>query len=197
MILKKISKSEIESNPQNPRTRTEGDLDKMVKSLIDFPEMVYFIRPIVIGSNGMSLGGNQRYDGMQVIRAYTPPIKAEILDDQRIIRKRANSTPEQMAKFEEAMNYLLYDQEFIVCDVSFLAKDKQEEFIIKDNVPFGSWDWEAVNRLWGVELVGSWGLEIPKWITSPDEDEKPKEPEKPDENVQYSHQCPECGFEFN
>lgn len=201
MNLKKISKAELESNPQNPRTHTEDDRDNMIKSLIDFPEMVYYIRPIVIGSEGMSLGGNARYDGMQVIRAYTPPIKAEILDDQRIIRKRANATEEQMERFEEAMNYLLYDQDYLVIDVSFLSQEKQEEFIIKDNVPFGSWDYEAVNKIWGNELATSWGLQIPKWIASPDDDDEEEEPKKDkddhDENVQHSHRCPECGFEFD
>lgn len=194
MQLKRISKNDLAQNPQNPRTITDHDRAKLVLSLIDFPEMLMF-RPIVLGSGGISLGGNQRLEAITEIRAYTPPVKQEILEDQRIIRKRAGITDEQLEKFEEAMNYLLYDQDFLVLDVSFLSQDKQEEFIIKDNVAFGSWDWEAVDSLWGKEKVESWGLEVPKWIEA--KEEKNDEKEITDDDVETAHQCPKCGYEFN
>lgn len=194
MNLKKVKRSEIDLNPQNPRTITEVDRAKMVTSLLSFPEMM-FIRPIVIGSDGITMGGNQRLEGTITIRDYDEGQKAEIFDDERILRKRAGHTPEQLEKFEEAMEFLLYGEEFYINDISFLAPDKQEEFIIKDNVPFGSWDWEAVESLWGKEKVTSWGLEVPKWIEP--KQETNDEREITEDDVHTEHTCPKCGFEFN
>jgi hypothetical protein len=198
MNLRKVTKAELSINPQNPRSITEDEMGKLIQSLITFPEMLLLIRPPVMGSNGISLGGNQRIQAMTEIRAYSEVYKSDLLDDQRTLRKRDGATEDQIVKFEVAMEYLLYDEDFFVVDVSFLSLNKQEEFIIKDNVPFGTWDWKSVETLWGKEKVSSWGLEIPKWIDAPDEEEeKPKEPEKHDEDVQKAHCCPECGYEFN
>lgn len=194
MNLKKVTKGELDINPQNPRTITEDDSAKLIQSLLDFPEML-MVRPIVLGSDGISLGGNQRLACINEIRDYTPPVKAEIFDDQRIVRKRAGATEEQLMKFEEAMNYLLYDEEYLVADVSFLSKEKQEEFIVKDNVAFGSWDWEAVDSLWGKEKVETWGLQVPKWIEAKEDTNNEKE--ITDDDVATAHTCPKCGYEFN
>lgn len=36
-----------------------------------------------------------------------------------------------------------------------------KEFIIKDNVGFGEWDWDALANEWEVEKLEEWGLDIP------------------------------------
>lgn len=40
-------------------------------------------------------------------------------------------------------------------------KQEQEEFIIKDNVAFGEWDWEVLANEWDVEKLDDWGLNVP------------------------------------
>jgi len=45
------------------------------------------------------------------------------------------------------------------------TEDKQREFIIKDNVGFGEWDWEGLANEWDVEELESWGLDIPNFNT--------------------------------
>jgi hypothetical protein len=35
------------------------------------------------------------------------------------------------------------------------------EFIIKDNVGFGEWDWDLLANEWDVEALTDWGLELP------------------------------------
>lgn len=37
---------------------------------------------------------------------------------------------------------------------------KQREFIIKDNVGFGEWDWDLIANEWDAEVLGGWGLEV-------------------------------------
>ena len=40
-------------------------------------------------------------------------------------------------------------------------EDKQRQFIIKDNVGFGEWDWEMLANEWDAEQLDDWGLDIP------------------------------------
>lgn len=39
-------------------------------------------------------------------------------------------------------------------------EDKQREFIIKDNVGFGEWDWEMIANEWDAEQLNEWGLDL-------------------------------------
>jgi ParB-like chromosome segregation protein Spo0J len=41
------------------------------------------------------------------------------------------------------------------------SKKQQREFIIKDNVAFGEWDWELLKQSWGEDGVNDWGLDLP------------------------------------
>tara|TARA_R110000851_G_scaffold261050_1_gene413528 strand:- start:140 stop:1357 length:1218 start_codon:yes stop_codon:yes gene_type:complete len=42
-----------------------------------------------------------------------------------------------------------------------LTKEQQREFIIKDNVGFGEWDWDDLANEWEVDELGEWGLDLP------------------------------------
>lgn len=41
------------------------------------------------------------------------------------------------------------------------SEQKQNEFIIKDNVGFGEWEWEMVANEWNIEEIEEWGLDLP------------------------------------
>ena len=41
------------------------------------------------------------------------------------------------------------------------TEDELKEFIIKDNVGFGEWDWDDLANNWDVEKLEDWGLDIP------------------------------------
>ena len=51
------------------------------------------------------------------------------------------------------------------------SEEKQREFIIKDNVGFGEWDWSLIANEWDAEQVAEWGLDIPDFgaAVNPDE----------------------------
>lgn len=51
------------------------------------------------------------------------------------------------------------------------SEEKQREFIIKDNLAFGEWDWQILANEWEQEKLNDWGLETP--------DEWDKEEEEP------------------
>jgi hypothetical protein len=119
MQAKKIKISEIKLNPNNPRLIKDDKFAKLVKSVKDFPEMLT-IRPIVVNSDMIILGGNMRYKackeaGLKEI----PVIIAEGLTEQQ-----------------------------------------QKEFLIKDNVAGGEWDWDMLANEWEVEQLDEWGLDV-------------------------------------
>ena len=39
------------------------------------------------------------------------------------------------------------------------SEEKQREFIIKDNVGFGDWDWDELANTWDAEELNEWGLD--------------------------------------
>jgi hypothetical protein len=41
-----------------------------------------------------------------------------------------------------------------------LTEEEQKEFIIKDNVGFGEWDWDMIANEWDAEQVEEWGLDV-------------------------------------
>ena len=41
-----------------------------------------------------------------------------------------------------------------------LTEAQQQEFIIKDNVGFGEWDWELLAKDWDDVELSEWGLEF-------------------------------------
>lgn len=67
---KKVKLSEIKLNPDNPRTITKADMDRLIKSLEEFPEMMN-LREIVVDENMMVLGGNMRLRALQEIKEKT------------------------------------------------------------------------------------------------------------------------------
>jgi len=46
-----------------------------------------------------------------------------------------------------------------------LTEEQQREFLIKDNVSGGEWDWELLANDWDVEQLESWGLDIPDFTS--------------------------------
>ena len=51
-------------------------------------------------------------------------------------------------------------KEVPVMKASDLTEEQQREFIIKDNVGFGDWDWELLQDEWDSDLLDEWGLDL-------------------------------------
>ena len=41
------------------------------------------------------------------------------------------------------------------------TEEQRREFVIKDNVGFGEWDWEELANGWDAEKLEEWGLDLP------------------------------------
>ena len=60
-------------------------------------------------------------------------------------------------------------KEIPVIKASELTAKQQREFIVKDNVGFGEWDWDMVANEWEVDELKEWGMDVPKFELSEDD----------------------------
>ena len=112
--------SQINPNPENPRSISKLMFQKLKKSLQDFPEMLYK-RPLVVDENNTVLGGNMRL---------------MVLKD---------------------LNY----REVPVIRAEGWTEKQKQEFVVKDNVAFGEWDWDVLANEWDVDSLDEWGVALP------------------------------------
>jgi hypothetical protein len=52
-------------------------------------------------------------------------------------------------------------KEVPIIKASDLTEDEQRQFIIKDNVSGGEWDWDMLANEWDAEQLEAWGLDVP------------------------------------
>jgi len=50
-----------------------------------------------------------------------------------------------------------------------LTKEQKKEFIVKDNVSFGEWDWAMLGNEWNTIKINEWGLDV--WENQDDKNE--------------------------
>lgn len=140
MNIQKVKLSEIKNNPNNPRILKDDKFKKLVKSIQDFPKMLE-IRPIVVNSDMIVLGGNMRLKACKEAGLKEVPI---VLADD-------------------------------------LTQDEQRQFIIKDNVGFGEWDWEIIANEWDANLLEDWGLDVPDFSVTEEPTAEEDDYEMPEE----------------
>ena len=51
------------------------------------------------------------------------------------------------------------------------SEEKQREFIIKDNLGYGEWDWDELANTWDEMELDAWGLDVPNFLEMPTDDE--------------------------
>jgi hypothetical protein len=67
-----------------------------------------------------------------------------------------------------------------------LTDAQKAEFVIKDNVGFGEWDWDLLANEWSAELLDEWGLNVPLWNLNEPEHQKKDSTEYDFENFDNS-----------
>lgn len=53
-----------------------------------------------------------------------------------------------------------------------LTEEQKKEFIVKDNVGYGEWDWDDLANNWNVEDLTEWGLDIPNFDIAEEQEMK-------------------------
>ena len=117
--MQRVPIGTIKNNPNNPRVIKDDKFKKLVQSIKELPEMAE-VRPVVVNTDMVVLGGNMRLKAMREAGWKDVPI--------------------QVVDWDE---------------------DKQRQFIIKDNVSGGEWDWEMLANEWDADELQEWGLDLP------------------------------------
>ena len=52
-------------------------------------------------------------------------------------------------------------KEVYIVKAEDLTEQQKDEFIVKDNVGFGEWDWDILANEWDTEKLTDWGLDLP------------------------------------
>jgi len=116
--------SKLKMNPSNPRRIQPDKLEKLMRSIESFPEMMK-LRPIVYDPETMYvLGGNQRLAAIRKLGM------KEIPDTWAIAA--TDLTPEQ-----------------------------QKEFVLRDNVQLGDWDYSVLDENFADFDLDDIGIELP------------------------------------
>lgn len=158
----KLKLSDIKPNPNNPRIIKDDKFKKLVQSLKDFPIMAKKLRKVVIDEDGVILGGNMRFKA----------IKAAGMKEVHV----------EYFTREDAEENNRLAKELDTEHVDKTYEEQCREFVIKDNVSGGEWDWDLIANEWDAEELEAWGLDTPDgWgeDTEVEEDDAPEVSDEP------------------
>lgn len=154
MEIKKVKLSALKLNDGNPRIIKDFKFQKLVKSILAFPEMLQ-LREIVTDEAMMVLGGNMRLRALQHIAQMT---------EQEIRQQLKQYDKEDLEDYWMAWHDCPMENVKIARG---LTDEQKQEFIAKDNVAYGEWDWDMLANEWDTDKLTDWGVDIPvDWGTS-------------------------------
>jgi len=52
-------------------------------------------------------------------------------------------------------------KEVFIVQAKDLTEEQKDEFIVKDNLGFGEWDWDILANEWDIDKLEDWGLDLP------------------------------------
>jgi ParB-like chromosome segregation protein Spo0J len=82
--------------------------------------------------------------------------------------------------------------------ITDLTEEQQREFLIKDNVSGGQWDWDILANEWNTDDLENWGLDLPVYF----DDDIDFDNINSNENRNVDKQsklvtCPKCSHKFD
>lgn len=159
-----IPLAELKPNEANPRSITDDKFNKLVDSLLVFPRMLE-LRPLVIDVQNVVLGGNMRLRALDAISQMSEEEISGRLSKIKGFRSKPKTEKEAIVNHWRTF---LDKPSAVAVSASGLSDEQVKEFIIKDNVGFGSWDWDELGNTWDSDDLAEWGLDV--W-QQPGEDE--------------------------
>lgn len=156
-----VKLSQVKVNGDNPRTITNDKLNKLINSILVFPKMLN-IRPVVVDDKMVALGGNMRLNALKLIAKMTPEeLGTRLATIADYLRKSEGERITIANYWEEWLQKPVVE----IIKASDLTEDERKQFIIKDNVAFGTWDYDMLANKFDDKLLGDWGMDV--WTTQP------------------------------
>lgn len=151
MKTEEIALSRVSENEANPREISQANFQKLVQSIIVFPRMLT-LRPIVIDETFHALGGNMRLKALQhIVTMSEDSIQMKLDAEQRL-------TDEEQALLMEYWQEWQKKPVVTVVSASDLTDTQKQEFMIKDNLSFGNWDFNDLANRWDSDKLENWGV---------------------------------------
>ena len=158
MKTENVKISQLVENKDNPRYITKPAFEKLVKSILNFPRMLK-IRPIVVDGNYKVLGGNMRLKALERIEEMqATEIRASLESLQTYNRKTELGRANLLQYWAE---WQANPVASVIC-VEQMTEEEQREFIIKDNVGFGDWNFDVLANEWDDVQLTEWGMNLPQ-----------------------------------
>lgn len=161
MKTEQVKLTQVKANAANPRTITSDKFTKLVNSILVFPKMLE-LRPIVVDNKMLSLGGNMRGNALKAISKMTPEEVATRLSS--LADFQSKSKPERDKLVEYWGKWLEAPFAFII-RASELTEDEKKQFIVKDNVSYGQWDYDLLANTFDNKKLEDWGMDV--WQAAP------------------------------
>ena len=132
-------------NPDNPRFIRNEDYEKLLYSIQTFPSMTK-LRKIIVNDQMIIQGGNMRYRACKELK------KKKVYVDvytQEMYQQDLKARRELAEKNGEEYKEESYEQ---LC----------KEFVIRDNVEFGQWNYDDLANEWEQDDIQKWGVINPE-----------------------------------
>lgn len=152
---KVVPLSDIKANQQNPRIISESKLKKLINSLLVFPKMMS-LRPITVDGDMFVLGGNMRQTALGRIAQMKPK---ELREHLATLPEYQSMTDAEQQDAEKFWTKFLRKPQVEAQVADGLTDDERQQFIIKDNVSYGDWDYDEL-QMWDEARLESWGLDM-------------------------------------
>lgn len=153
--INRLPLAEVTANTKNPRTISEARLQKLIDSLLVFPRMLY-MRPVIIDGESVVLGGNMRIEALHRIARMTMDDVTARLEGRREYEAMSEAVREKLRSLWASF---LGSPTVPCVRAADLTADEREQFIIKDNVSFGDWDWSELET-WDADKLTDWGVDM-------------------------------------
>ena len=150
---KMLPLAKIKANQQNPRIISESKLKKLINSLLVFPKMMS-LRPITLDDDGYVLGGNMRQTALGRIAQMTFEELQKHIETLPEFNELPDGGHEVLDFWERFLSRPMVEVQY----ASQMTESEKKQFIIKDNVSFGDWDYDELEN-WDAERLEGWGVD--------------------------------------
>lgn len=165
--------SALKPNDRNPRYIREPQFEATITSILLFPEMLEARGIVYARSKDKCLiqGGNQRFRAVMAIVELPKDQREEritkaVLNQKKLHPKiNVKARTQYLSGLWNEISRRAEIPDNWVKDVSDWTQAQLDEFMIKDNVHTGTWDYDAMSSEadWSAEVLKFWGVDIPTW----------------------------------
>lgn len=138
-----VAISFLKQNNANPRRIKKTELERLKKSLLEFPQMLS-VRGLVVDNDGTVLGGNMRLLAIKSISEMSEEELERFCKDDNSL----NVWRTVVARKSIPTSWVLRASE--------MSEEQKRRFSIVDNLQFGDWDFKSMFEWFDKEEIKDW-----------------------------------------